>query len=110
MSDERQRMNERRLERLEKNDEKIFNSLEDIKNGQHTQELVNQKMTYTLDKINEDRDHEKKVKKERERKYEEEKNNRKKDFKQIKFMVFGTVLTIIGSILWALIRMVFGFE
>ena len=40
---------ERRVNRLEKNDEKIFSSLEEIKDGQHNQNLVNQKMNFTLD-------------------------------------------------------------
>ncbi len=34
---------ERRIKRLEDNDEKIFNSLEQIKDGQHNQSLINQK-------------------------------------------------------------------
>ena len=40
---------ERRIKRLEDNDEKIFDSLEKIKDGQHSQNLINQKMNFTLD-------------------------------------------------------------
>ncbi|MCE3399461.1 DUF2951 family protein, partial [Staphylococcus aureus] len=50
---------ERRLRRLEDNDEKIFSSLEQIKDGQHNQNLVNQKMNFTLDSINRERELEK---------------------------------------------------
>lgn len=46
---------ERRIKRLEDNDEKIFNSLEQIKDGQHNQNLINQKMNFTLDSINRER-------------------------------------------------------
>lgn len=34
---------ETRIRRLEDNDERIFASLEQIKDGQHNQELINQK-------------------------------------------------------------------
>lgn len=47
---------ERRIKRLEDNDEKIFNSLEQIKDGQHNQSLINQKMNFTLDSINRERE------------------------------------------------------
>ncbi|MGH2195757.1 DUF2951 family protein, partial [Enterococcus faecalis] len=48
MEENRQRCErdyESRIQRLEDNDEKIFASLEEIKVGQHSQELINQKMT-----------------------------------------------------------------
>lgn len=50
-----QRETERRLSRLEENDDKIFDSLDEIKNTQHSQNLINQKMDFTLDSINRER-------------------------------------------------------
>ncbi|PTK73422.1 MULTISPECIES: DUF2951 family protein [Staphylococcus] len=88
---------ERRIKRLEDNDEKIFDSLEQIKDGQHNQNLVNQKMNFTLDSIN------------RERKLEKEnKKENQKNIKDIKMWVLGLVGTIFGSLIIALLRMVFG--
>ncbi|MEJ7437956.1 DUF2951 family protein, partial [Staphylococcus warneri] len=52
MEDGQGRDYETRIKRLEDNDEKIFASLEQIKDGQHNQELINQKMNFTLDSIN----------------------------------------------------------
>ncbi|MEX2947865.1 DUF2951 family protein [Staphylococcus warneri] len=88
---------ERRIRRLEKNDEKIFDSLEQIKDGQHNQNLVNQKMNFTLDSINRERELEKENKKENQ-----------KNIKDIKMWVLGLVGTIFGSLIIALLRMVFG--
>ncbi|MDU0431243.1 DUF2951 family protein, partial [Staphylococcus chromogenes] len=51
-----QRETERRLSRLEENDDKIFDSLDEIKNTQHSQNLINQKMDFTLDSINRERE------------------------------------------------------
>lgn len=51
-----QRETERRLSRLEENDDKIFDSLNEIKNTQHSQNLINQKMDFTLDSINRERE------------------------------------------------------
>lgn len=88
---------ERRVNRLEKNDEKIFSSLEEIKDGQHNQNLVNQKMNFTLDSINRERENEKETKKENQ-----------KNIKDIKMWVLSLVGTIFGSLIIALLRMVFG--
>ncbi|OLS06483.1 hypothetical protein AUK68_06935 [Staphylococcus epidermidis] len=88
---------ERRICRLEKNDEKIFDSLEQIKDGQHNQNLVNQKMNFTLDSINRERELEKENRKENQ-----------KNIKDIKMWVLGLVGTIFGSLIIALLRMVFG--
>lgn len=56
MSNEYQRADhERRIHRLEEDNKKIFSSLDDIKKGQHSQDLVNQKMNFTLDSINRER-------------------------------------------------------
>ncbi|HEC2155305.1 DUF2951 family protein [Staphylococcus delphini] len=84
---------ERRLTRLEEDNKKIFSSLDDIKKGQHSQELVNQKMNFTLDSIN------------RERELNKEKDEEsRKDFKQIKYLLLGTVATLGSSLLLALLR------
>ncbi|MHA6806357.1 DUF2951 family protein [Staphylococcus capitis subsp. urealyticus] len=87
---------ERRLRRLEDNDEKIFSSLEQIKDGQHNQNLVNQKMNFTLDSINRERELEKENKKENQ-----------KNIKDIKMWVLGLIGTIFGSIIIAILRTLF---
>ncbi|GEQ07216.1 DUF2951 family protein [Staphylococcus haemolyticus] len=98
MSENNQRGDlERRVDRLEKNDEKIFASLDGIKDGQHNQNLVNQKMNFTLDSINRERENEKKSKQENQ-----------KNIKDIKMWVLGLVGTIIGSLIIAALRMLFG--
>ena len=84
---------ERRVNRLEKNDEKIFSSLEEIKDGQHNQNLVNQKMNFTLDSINRERENEKETKKENQ-----------KNIKDIKMWVLSLVGTIFGSLILSLIH------
>lgn len=91
----------RNIEKVQKEDrdnfkesiEKLYSSLEQIKQSQHTQELTNQKMDFTLDAINRERDIEK-----------ENKEQSQKDFKQLRFMMLGTVATLFGSLLLALIR------
>lgn len=91
----------RKIEEIQKEDrdnfkksiEKLYSSLEEIKQGQHTQELTNQKMDFTLDSINREREIEK-----------ESKKQSQKDFKQLRFMMLGTVATLFGSLLLALIR------
>lgn len=91
----------RKIEEVQKEDrdnfkdsiEKLYNSLEQIKQSQHTQELTNQKMDFTLDAINREHDIEK-----------ENKEQSQKDFKQLRFMMLGTVATLFGSLLLALIR------
>lgn len=88
---------ETRIKRLEDNDEKIFASLEQIKDGQHNQELINQKMNFTLDSINREREIDKESKKENQ-----------KNIKDIKMWVLGLVGTIIGSLIIAALRMLFG--
>lgn len=88
---------ERRIKRLEDNDEKIFDSLEKIKDGQHSQNLINQKMNFTLDSINRERELESQNKKENQ-----------KNIKDIKMWVLGLVGTIAGSLIVAVLRMFFG--
>ncbi|MEB7365447.1 DUF2951 family protein [Staphylococcus borealis] len=88
---------ETRIKRLEDNDERIFTSLEQIKDGQHNQELINQKMNFTLDSINREREIDKESKKEN-----------RKNIKEMKRLMLGMVFSVAGSIIFAVIRMVFG--
>ncbi|MCD8905877.1 DUF2951 family protein [Staphylococcus chromogenes] len=97
MVDNYQRETERRLSRLEENDEKIFNSLEQIKDAQHGQNLINQKMDFTLDSINREREIDK-----------ENKETNKKNIREMKMYVIGLVGTIVGSLIIAILRTVFG--
>lgn len=70
MEDKNQRHDyESRIKRLEDNDEKIFASLEKIRDGQHNQDLVNQKMNFTLDAINREREIENQNKKRKPKEY-----------------------------------------
>ncbi|AUJ52968.1 hypothetical protein B2G94_09975 [Staphylococcus hominis subsp. hominis] len=88
---------ETRIKRLEDNDERIFASLEQIKDGQHNQELINQKMNFTLDSINREREIDK-----------ESKRENRKNIKEMKRLMLGMVFSVAGSIIFAVIRMVFG--
>ncbi|MCQ9290468.1 DUF2951 family protein [Staphylococcus hyicus] len=92
-----QRETERRIARLEENDEKIFNSLEQIKNTQHSQNLINQKMDFTLDTINREREIDK-----------ENKEANQKNIREMKMWVLGLVGTIVGSLIIAILRTAFG--
>lgn len=73
--------------------EKLHNSLREIERGQHTQELTNQKMDFTLDSINKER--------ESERLHKEES---RKEFKQLKWLILGTIFTLLSSLILAAIR------
>lgn len=88
---------ETRIKRLEDNDERIFASLEQIKDGQHNQELINQKMNFTLDSINREREIDK-----------ESKRENRKNIKEMKRLMLGMGFSVAGSIIFAVIRMVFG--
>ncbi|PUZ10668.1 DUF2951 domain-containing protein [Staphylococcus chromogenes] len=92
-----QRETERRLSRLEENDDKIFDSLDEIKNTQHSQNLINQKMDFTLDSINREREIDK-----------ENKETIKKNIREMKMYVIGLVGTIVGSLIIAILRTFFG--
>ncbi|TLP92017.1 DUF2951 family protein [Staphylococcus xylosus] len=73
--------------------EKLHNSLREIERGQHTQELTNQKMDFTLDSINKER--------ESERLHKEES---RKEFKQLKWLIIASIFTLFSSLIIALIR------
>lgn len=92
-----QRETERRIQRLEENDEKIFESLEEVRKSQHSQELVNQKMDFTLNSINREREIDK-----------ENKETNKKNIREIKMWVLGLVGTIVGTLVVAILRTLFG--
>ncbi|MDU9371535.1 DUF2951 family protein [Staphylococcus ureilyticus] len=102
--EDKDRYNDKRFKSIEENikedkreiDEtvkKLYTSLEEIKQSQHTQEKTNLKMDYTLNSINREREIEK-----------ENKKQSQKDFKQLRFMMLGTVATLFGSLILALIR------
>lgn len=97
MEDSQGRDYETRIKRLEDNDEKIFMSLEQIKDGQHNQELINQKMDFTLNSINREREIDRENKKENQ-----------KNIKEMKRLMLGMVFSVAGSIIFAIVRMVFG--
>lgn len=113
---------ERRLGRLEKKDEhyeerfnrihqkidenekkakedtdRLFHSLEEIKTGQHSQELTNQKMNFTLDSINRERELDKEAKKEQ-----------RNDMKKIKYWSLGLIGTVATSMIVAALRLWLG--
>lgn len=73
--------------------EKLHNSLREIERGQHTQELTNQKMDFTLDSINKEREAEK-----------QNKEESRKEFKQLKWLIIGTIFTLFSSLILALVR------
>ncbi|GGB85335.1 MULTISPECIES: DUF2951 family protein [Staphylococcus] len=77
--------------------EKLHNSLKEIEKGQHTQELTNMKMNYTLDSINRERESEK-----------QNKEESKKQFNQLKWLILGTIFSIIGTFVWTSIKMWLG--
>ncbi|QDW87867.1 MULTISPECIES: DUF2951 family protein [Staphylococcus] len=92
-----QRETERRLSRLEENDDKIFDSLDEIKNTQHSQNLINQKMDFTLDTINREREIDK-----------DNKEANRKNIREVKMWILGLVGTIAGSLVIAILRTLFG--
>ncbi len=85
------------VERLEKSDKKIFESLEQIKDAQHGQNLINQKMDFTLNSINREREIDK-----------ENKETNRKNIREIKMWVLGLVGTIVGTLVVAILRTLFG--
>ncbi|MDH9162057.1 DUF2951 family protein [Staphylococcus succinus] len=72
---------------------KLYDSLREIEKGQHTQELTNQKMDFTLDSINREREIEK-----------QNKEENRREFKQLKWLITGTVATLLGSLILAFVR------
>jgi len=102
--EEKDRYNDKRFKRIEetakqdKNEvdntiKKLYDSLREIEKGQHTQELTNQKMDFTLDSINREREIEK-----------QNKEENRREFKQLKWLITGTVATLLGSLILAFVR------
>lgn len=106
--EDKDRYNDKRLRNIEntmKEDrkeinesiEKLHNSLKEIEKGQHTQEITNLKMNYTLDSINRERETEK-----------QNKEETKKQFNQLKWLILGTIFSILGTLVWTSIKMWLG--
>lgn len=102
--EDKDRYNDKRLRNIErtmKEDrkeinesiEKLHNSLKEIEKGQHTQEITNVKMNYTLDSINREREIER-----------ENKEESRKEFKQLRWLIIGTIFTLLSSLILAAIR------
>lgn len=84
-------------ESIDKDIKGVFKSLDEIKKGQHSQDLINQKMDFTLESINRERELDK-----------EAKQDQKKDMKKIKWYVISVVGTIGTSLVIAVVRMWIG--
>lgn len=67
--------------------EKMNDSLREIERGQHTQELTNQKMNMTLDAVNKERE------------------ESKKRFSRLSWLIIGGIVTILTSAAWAGLRL-----
>lgn len=85
----------RKIEDVQKEDrqnfrdsiEKINDSLREIERGQHTQELTNQKMNFTLDAVNKERE------------------ESKKRFSRLSWLIISGIVTILTSAIWTALRM-----
>lgn len=75
----------------------LTNTINMVKDNQADQKLINQKMDFTLDSINLDREREKESKKERD-----------DEMKKLKWSIFGLIGTLATSLLVAAIRMMVG--
>lgn len=87
--------NSMKQDKKELNDsiKELHDSLKLIEKGQHTQEITNIKMNYTLDSINKDREAELENKKEN-----------KKDIKQIKVIVITAAVSFSFTLIMAFIQ------
>ncbi|WP_337227873.1 DUF2951 family protein [Staphylococcus succinus] len=105
--EEKDRYNDKRFRKIEetaKQDKlevdrtikEIYDSLREIEKGQHTQELTNQKMDFTLDSINRERELEKINKEES-----------SKNLKQIKLIVVTAAVGFASTFIMALIQQFF---
>ncbi|GJF63626.1 MULTISPECIES: DUF2951 family protein [Staphylococcus] len=86
-----------RIQRLEDNDKTVFDKLDRIEHGQKAQERVSEKLDRTLDEMVRERQLDKEMK---------EKNA--KNIKELKTWVMGLIGTILGSLIIAILRTVFG--
>lgn len=106
-NDKRLRDNDKRMDKLEdqmeayrkeinQNMDKLFTALKEIEKGQYSQEITNIKINNTLDTINADREVERRNKEEG-----------KKDLKQIKYIVLTAAVGFSFSFVMALIQQFF---
>ncbi|HDD0322299.1 TPA: DUF2951 family protein [Staphylococcus aureus] len=86
-----------RIQRLEDNDKTMFEKLDKIEHGQKAQEKVSDKLDRTLDEMKRERELDKEMK---------ERNA--KNIKDLKTWVMGLIGTILGSLIIAILRTVFG--
>ncbi|WP_411844436.1 DUF2951 family protein [Salinicoccus sp. HZC-1] len=87
---------------------RLFSSMEEIKNGMHSQELINQKMNFTLDSINKERAADIEAKREREEKDEKIKDEQRKNTRKVVWSFFGLAGTIITSLIISALRLWIG--
>lgn len=81
----------------QKNINTLTTTINMVKDNQADQKLINQKMDFTLDAINNERQREKEYKKERD-----------EEMKKLKWYIFGLIGTLGGSLTLAAIRMFLG--
>lgn len=93
---------------VEKDIKRISSTLDEIKNGQHSQQLVNQKMDFTLDSINREREREKEDREKREQEQQDSEKESRKDVKQIKYIIYGMIATVGATFIGSLIRLWLG--
>lgn len=94
--------------KFEEETKRIFDVMDEIKRGQHSQELVNQKMNFTLDTINREREIDKEEKEKREKEQKEAEKESRKDVKQIKYIIYGMIATVGATFIGSLIRLWLG--
>lgn len=75
----------------------LTNTINMVKDNQADQKLINQKMDFTLDSINIDREREKESKKERD-----------SEMKKLKLSIFSLIGTLVTSLIVATVRFIFG--
>lgn len=75
----------------------LTNTINLVKDNQADQKLINQKMDFTLDSINLDREREKESKKERD-----------SEMKKLKLSIFSLIGTLVTSLIVATVRFIFG--
>lgn len=90
----------RRFEETDKKNsektQKIFDTLDNIKENQHNQDLSNLELKYTMKNVNDfiEKDN-------------ETKDESRKDTKQIKYIVIGSGLTFLSSLVIAMVQIIF---
>ncbi|EKU48008.1 hypothetical protein [Staphylococcus massiliensis] len=90
MNDERYDTTNMRLRRLETKTDELKEDINSIKDKQQSQEIVNLKMNYTLEQI------------------DDERKERRNTFGKYKFGLYTALLSLLGTFIWSLIRMITG--